>query len=146
MSSQYYSKEVQLEILNKIVKNQGTSNRFITDDTIQLWNYDFLLTQGHIKQIFTSSNVNTPPENSGMLLSEELTDAGKLWRTDLYERILQARTTIKHHQEQQQNSQETAKNQKDIRWMTRAILVLTAFLAIPLFWQGLLFLFQLFQK
>jgi len=123
-----YSKEAQLAIIEEIINNQGTTNTIDTTDPVRQWNYDFLLTQKYINQIYTSSNVHTDHGVSGMLLGEALTDAGKLYRTELYERL-------QHEREQKSTNQDNQQFQVKMCWMTSAILGLTAFSALLLLLQ-----------
>jgi len=116
MPSQEYSKEIQLEILDEIVANQGTTNTIERTESVREWNYNFLLTQKYIEQEFSSSNVFRHASESGMLVSEKLTDAGKLWRSDLYDRI--QKDKIEKH---------TAKIQKRMLYITLALLVLATY-------------------
>jgi len=147
MASQYYSEGVQLEILEEIVQNQGTTETVDKDTPEREWNYDFLCTQGYIKREYSPPiDSHGRPNESGMLVGEELTDAGKLWRSTLYDRLLRERVQSQHHQEQQMENQVTRKIQKAMLWMTRTILVLTALLVLPLLWQALLVLWQVYME
>ena len=90
-----YSKEIQLEIFDKIIKNQGTDETVDVTDTVKQWNYDFLLLQGDIEQHITSSNVFAAttgyPENDGILIGETITKSGEARRLDIYERLCNER-------------------------------------------------------
>jgi len=100
MPSQDYSEEVQLEILDEIVKNQSTATTDTVDQdttktvdivgSVQQWNYGFLLSQGYVTQEFMFS-VDTfgRPLEPRILVGEKLTDAGRSRRGDLYERLSQ---------------------------------------------------------
>jgi len=119
MSSQEYSKKTQLEILEEVIRNQGSTNTVDVSDVVQRWNYNYLLSQKYIEQEFTSSHVfpdsHAIPDDA-ILVGEKLTDAGKLWRSNLYEQI-QKDETDKH----------IAKNSKKMMQVTLALLVITSY-------------------
>ena len=59
-------------------------------DDLRAWNYHFLVKQGYIIQEFTPGKLlpaSSVRDSDIMPLGEMLTDAGKLWRSDLYNRI-----------------------------------------------------------
>ena len=97
MSSQEYSKEIQLEIFDEIIKNQGTDEIVDVTNPVRQWNYDFLLTQGYIKQDFSSSNVFTDPKVSGMLMGETITESGKARRLDMYDMLQREHEQMQRH-------------------------------------------------
>ena len=127
MPSKHYSKEVQVELLDEIADNQGTTNTIVRNDSIREWNYFFLLRQELFRQKHTGVS------GSEMLVGEELTEAGKVWRTELYERLQREQEESKRYQEQQQIRQKSTGIQTGLWWMTLAILGLTALLAIRQF-------------
>ena len=85
MPNHFYSKEVQIEIFEEIFKNQGTTKTVNTNEPVRSWNYSFLLEQEYIKQNFSGGR------DAPMLIGEEITDTGKVWRSTLYENIKRER-------------------------------------------------------
>jgi hypothetical protein len=82
---QYYSKQTQIEIFEEITKNQGTTNTVNRETPIQKWNYIFLLDQGCIEQEFSGGR------DASMLVGENITNTGKVWRSTLYISVEQER-------------------------------------------------------
>ena len=82
MSNPYYSKEVQIEILDEVARNQGTTHNVDITDPVRMWNYQFLIDMGAIETLTTGSrDFNTP-------CGEKLLDIGKALRSELYEKLI----------------------------------------------------------
>ena len=131
MHLEYYSKEIQIEILNEIDQNQGTANTVDKTDPARDWNYDFLLSQGCIEQDETPNtktlpNITAPSAALPLVVGKKMSKAGKLWRSSLYEQLENERVQTLRYQEQKIMNQNTAKTQNGIWRMTLAILGLTA--------------------
>ena len=120
MPQSHYSKEVQLEILDEIAKNEGATDTIDRDDPVRDWNYTFLHQQGCFKQVLSECTA------APILCGEELTDVGRAHRFTLYEQL-------KHELERRG----ATKTQNGLWWMTFVILALTAILAIPSLRMGL---------
>ena len=75
-NSQHLSEKVQLEILNEIseLKPDTTINK---SDTIRAMNYEYLIQQGCIEQIFTAEPMFKNGNAVRTICGERLTDKGK---------------------------------------------------------------------
>ena len=107
-----YSKEIQLELLDKLAGTPGATPVIDTEIAWD-WNHSYLLQQGWIRQIHSG------PPGAEMLIGEELTDVGKAMRFDLRERL-----------QQERECRAATKTQRGLCWMTLAILGLTAVTAV----------------
>ena len=126
MPNPLYSKEIQIEILDEIANNQGTTNNIEITDPVRAWNYHFLTDIGAIELLTTGScDFNTP-------CGEKLLDVGKALRTELYEKIMYDRESAQKHQK-------LAQVQNGLWWMTLTILILTVILTLPIVVQILQF-------
>ena len=125
--SKEYSKEVQLEILEEIIKNQEAD----IADHVRQWNYDFLLTHEYIEKRYTPphmfSDAKTPTEHN-VIEDVILTEKGFAWRLDIYERLLHER------------------KQTLMCWKTSALLGLSVFSVLLLLVQILLFVYTYYMR
>jgi len=113
MQPQEYSEKVQIEILDEVIANQGTTKTIDRTEPIREWNHHFLVTQGYIKEEYASSNVFRLARESSLLVSEKITDSGKIWRSYLYQK--------------NENEKRTAEFRERILWIALSLIVLASY-------------------